>query len=99
MSNLVFEKLTQSLAANETWRLRIAADYFRIAASSWPLTVRVSKDNRELGSMSNLQAGDYVNGVPFDSVEIINGANAQSVTVQLAGGGVGSDRVLGEVSV
>lgn len=99
MSNLVFEKLTQTLAASETWRLRIVADYFRLSASNYPVNVRLFRDNRELGAMANFQAGDYVAGVAFDQIAIENGSTAQSVTAQLAGGGVGSDRVLGEVSV
>jgi hypothetical protein len=99
MSNLVFEKLTQALAANGVWRLGIVADFFRLAAATYPVTVRLFKDHRALGEMNGMLAGDYVQGVEFDEVHIENGATAQSATVQLAGGGVGSDRVLGEVSV
>lgn len=97
--NLVFEKLTRSLAANQLWRTGIAANFFRLSEAAYPVTVRLYKDNRELGTMSNLLAGDYVRDVEFDAVQVENGATAQSVTVQIAGGGVGSDRVLGEVSV
>jgi len=99
MSNLVFEKLTQSLAAGEVWRLGIAADFFRIAAAAYAVEVRILKAGRIIGDMDGWQAGDYVRGVDFDSVEIVNGAVSQVVTVQIAGGGVGSDRVVGEVSV
>lgn len=99
MSNLVFEKLAQSLGASAVWRLGIAADFFRIVESAWPVKVRILKAGRILGTMEGWQAGDYLRGVDFDAVEIENGANAQAVTVQIAGGGVGSDRVIGEVSV
>lgn len=99
MSGLVFEKLTQTLQAGEVWRLTIAADFFRIAAASWPVKVRILKAGRILGEMDGWQAGDFVRDVEFDAVEVEAGAIAQTVTVQIAGGGVGSDRVLGEVSV
>lgn len=99
MSGLVFEKLTQILAAGQVWRLAIAADFFRIAAAPWALKVRIMKAGRILGEMDGWQAGDYLRGVEFDAVEVENGATAQAVTVQVAGGGVGSDRVIGEVSV
>lgn len=99
MSGLVFEKLTQSLAAGQVWRLTIAADFFRIAAAAWPVKVRILKAGRILGEMDGWQAGDFVRDVQFDAVEVVAGSIAQTVTVQIAGGGVGSDRVLGEVSV
>lgn len=97
--SLVFEKLTQTLAAGQVWRLTIAADFFRIAAASWPVKVRILKAGRILGEMDGWQSGDFVRDVQFDAVEIEAGSIAQTVTVQIAGGGVGSDRVLGEVSV
>lgn len=97
--SLVFEKLTQFLSAGQVWRLTIAADFFRIAAAAWPVKVRILKAGRILGEMDGWQAGDFVRDVQFDAVEIEAGAIAQTVTVQIAGGGVGSDRVLGEVSV
>ena len=99
MSGLVFEKLTQTLSAGQVWRLSIAADFFRIAAAAWPVKVRILKAGRILGEMDGWQAGDFVRDVEFDAVEIEAGSIAQTVTVQIAGGGVGSDRVLGEVSV
>lgn len=97
--SLVFEKLTQTLAAGEVWRLTIAADFFRIAEAAWPVKVRILKAGRILGEMDGWQAGDFVRDVQFDAVEIEAGSLAQTVTVQIAGGGVGSDRVIGEVSV
>lgn len=97
--NLVFEKLAQFLAAGEVWRLNIGADFFRVVSADWALKVRILKAGRILGEMDGWQAGDYLRGVEFDAVEIENGVTAQSVTVQIAGGGVGSDRVIGEVSV
>lgn len=99
MSGIVFEKLTQFLSAGQVWRLTIAADFFRIAAASWPVKVRILKAGRILGEMDGWQAGDFVRDVEFDAVEVEVGSNAQTVKVQIAGGGVGSDRVLGEVSV
>lgn len=97
--SLVFEKLTQYLSAGQVWRLTIAADFFRIAAAEWPVKVRILKAGRILGEMDGWQSGDFVRDVDFDAVEVEAGAIAQAVTVQIAGGGVGSDRVLGEVSV
>lgn len=99
MSNLVFEKLAQVLTAGQVWRLTIGADFFRIAACAWPLKIRILKAGRIMGEMEGWQAGDYLRGVDFDAVEIENGSQPQAVTVQIAGGGVGSDRVIGEVSV
>lgn len=99
MTSLVFEKLAQTLAAAEQWRIGVAGDFFRVAGCDWPVTVALYLGGREVGRMSGVQAGDYVRDVPFDQVHIINGATAQAVSVQIAGGGVGSDRVLGEVSV
>lgn len=99
MSGLVFEKLTQSLSAGQVWRLSIAADFFRIAAAEWPVKVRILKAGRIMGEMDGWQAGDFVRDVEFDAVEVEAGAISQAVTVQIAGGGVGSDRVIGEVSV
>lgn len=97
--SLVFEKLTQTLSAGQVWRLTIAADFFRIAAAAWPVKVRILKAGRILGEMDGWQAGDYVRDVDFDAVEVEAGSIAQTVTVQIAGGGVGSDRVIGEVHV
>lgn len=99
MSSLVFEKLAQSLAANQTWPLQIAGDFFRIEAAEWPVTVEIMNAGRVVGRMANVRAGDFVRDIAFDQVRILNGATAQAVTVQIAGGGVGSDRVVGEVSV
>lgn len=99
MTNLVFEKQSQVLAANDQWKLGIGGDFVRLAQCDWPVTVRLYKGNREIGAMANMLAGDYVRDVDFDAVRVDNGASGQTVTVQIAGGGVGSDRVLGEVSV
>lgn len=99
MTSLVFEKLAQSLAANQTWPLQIAGDFFRVESAEWPVTVEIMSGGRIVGRMTNVRAGDFVRDIVFDQVRVINGATAQSVTVQIAGGGVGSDRVIGEVSV
>lgn len=99
MTSLVFEKLAQALSANQSWPVGIAGDFVRVEACEWPITLALYRDNREIGRMSNVRAGDFVRDVAFDRVTVINGATAQSVTVQIAGGGVGSDRVVGEVSV
>ncbi|MEW6258035.1 MAG: hypothetical protein AB1592_18940 [Pseudomonadota bacterium] len=96
--SLVFEKLTQVLTAGEQWVIGIVGDSVRVSASSYPVTVALYSGGREIGRMSGMEAGDYARGVKFDQVRIIS-ADAQSVTVQVAGGGVGSDRVTGEVSV
>lgn len=97
--NLIYEKLSQTLAAAAVWPLFMAGDEFRIAAAQWPVNVELRKNGQVIGTMSNMLAGDYVRDVPFDAVVITNGSTAQQVTVQIVGGGVGSDRVLGEVSV
>lgn len=97
--SLVFEKLAQSLSAGQRLPLNIAGDFFRLSAAAYPVSVSLLKNQRIIGTMQNLLAGDYVNGVEFDGVIIDNGATAQDVTIQIAGGGAGSDRVLGEVSV
>lgn len=99
MSNLVFEKLSQALAAGESWRLNIAGDFFRLSEAAYPVSVSLLKGQRIVGTMRNMLAGDYVRDIAFDGVIIDNGALAQSVSAQIAGGGAGSDRVLGEVSV
>lgn len=98
MTSLVFEKLTQALGANETWRIGIAADFMRIETAQSAVTVRLLLGGRVLGEMANVQAGDYAR-VLFDEIQIVNGGTAQTVTIQIAGGGVGSDRVVGAVSV
>jgi hypothetical protein len=97
--SLVFEKLSQLLLANESWRMGIAGDFFRVSGADWPVTVTLYQGGREIGRMVGMQAGDYVRDVAFDLVRIDNGSIQQSVVVQIAGGGVGSDRVVGEVSV
>lgn len=97
--SLVFEKLAQSLGAGAHWMLGIAGDFFRLSACEWPVTVRLYQGGREVGVMAGMQAGDFVRDVHFDQVRVENGGTAQTVTVQIAGGGVGSDRVIGEVSV
>lgn len=97
--NVVFEKLTQTLAANGVLRLGIGGDFFRMAASLWPVSVSLIKENRIIGTMAGVLAGDYTEGIDFDAVEIRNGATAQAITVQISGGGAGSDRVIGEVSI
>lgn len=97
--NLVFEKLSQSLAANQVWPVGIAAEELRIVSAFWPVTVELRKGGLVVGIASNMQAGDFVRDVPFDEARITNGANAQSVAIALASGGMGSDRITGEVSV
>lgn len=97
--SLVFEKLAQSLGVSAHWMIGIAGDFFRLSACDWPVTVRLYQGGREVGAMVGMQAGDFVRDVHFDQVRVENGGTAQAVTVQIAGGGVGSDRVIGEVSV
>lgn len=99
MANLLFEKLSQSLNGNQEWRLGLAGDFFRLSDASYPVTVSLVKENRIVGSMANIQSGDYVRDIEFDAVIIKNGSTSQIVTVQVAGGGAGSDRIVGEVSV
>lgn len=97
--NLLFEKQTQSLVDNQEWRIGMAGDFFRLTDTFYPVTVSIVKENRIIGSMVNMQSGDYVRDIEFDAVIVKNGNNAQTVTVQIAGGGAGSDRIVGEVSV
>ena len=99
MSNLIFEKIQQTLAALGLLKIGIAGNFIRIAEAQWPVTLRLLRGGQVIGSASNMLAGDYIRDVDFDGFEIVNGATAQSVTVQISGGGAGSDRVLGEVSV
>lgn len=99
MSDLVFEKLSQALAASESWRLNIAGDFFRLSEAAYPVSVSLLKGLRIVGTMRNMLAGDYVRDIAFDGVIIENGAMGQNVSAQIAGGGAGSDRVMGEVSV
>ncbi|MCK9991396.1 MAG: hypothetical protein RugAbin2_02410 [Rugosibacter sp.] len=96
---LVFEKISQDLAAGQIMPLRIAGDMVRIASAQWPLNLELRKGGVSIGTATGVLAGDYVRDAGFDEVVIINGTVAQTVTVQISGGGVGSDRVLGEVSV
>lgn len=97
--NLVFEKLTQVLAANGNWQTSISGNTFRIASSAYPVTITLLKNNQIIGSMSNMLAGDYVENAQFDAVIVKNGAASQAVTIQISAGGTGSDRVIGEVSI
>lgn len=99
MSNLVFEKISQALTAAQRLEIGIAGSFLRLSECAWPVTVTLLKGGRVIGSMSNMQAGDYVNNVEFDGVWLVNGATAQTVGIQISGGGAGSNRVLGEVSV
>jgi len=96
---LVFEKLSQALAASYKWDIGIAGTYLRLSACQWPVTVMIEKGGRVIGQMTNMLAGDYVQDVEFDAVTVLNGSTAQIVELQIAGGGAGSNRVLGEVSV
>lgn len=96
---LVFEKITQSLAASDIWRLKIAGASFRLVAATYAVTVRLFSGGRDIGAMSGMLAGDYAEAVQFDEIWIENGAAAQKVSLQIMAGGAGSDRVLGEVSV
>lgn len=99
MMNLVFEKITQTLAAGQQVISNIAGDFFRLSVAPYPVTVALLKNQRIVGTMAGMLAGDYVKDMDFDGVVITNGETAQNVTFQIAGGGAGSDRVLGEVSV
>lgn len=99
MSALIFEKLAQTLAAGQEWRLNIAGDFFRISGAAWPVSVSLVKNMRIVGTMQNMLAGDYVRDIDFDGVIVANSGVGQDVSVQIAGGGAGSDRVMGEVSV
>lgn len=98
-NNLIFEQQSQAMAANYEWKIMMAGDFLRITDSTYPVTVSLIKGNRIIGSMSNYKAGDFVRDIDYDGVVIKNGANAQTVTLQIAGGGAGSDRVVGEVSI
>lgn len=95
----VFEKLSQLLAANQAWPLKISGSEFRIIDAMWPVTVRYFNGNRIVGQASNVLPGDYLRGMEFDAVEIINGPMIQNVTVVIASGGAGSDRITGSVEV
>lgn len=97
--NLVFEKISQTLAAGEKLIIGIAGSFIRLSECQWPVTVVLIKENRIVGEMKNMLAGDYASGVEFDAVWIVNGASGQAVGVQISAGGAGSNRVLGEVSV
>lgn len=96
--NLVFEKLSQTLSAGQTWELNIAADFLRVESAENPVTVRLLRGGRILGQMYDWSAGDYVRGVEFDSIQIVSSLS-NDVTIQIAGGGVGTDKVLGAVTV
>lgn len=97
--SLVFEKVVQPLAAEEKWIIGIAGSFLRLSECQWPVTVVIIKENRIVGEMRNMQAGDYVQEVEFDAVWVVNGTVGQSVELQIAAGGAGSSRVMGEVSV
>lgn len=97
--SLVFEKISQVLAAGETMKTGIAGSFMRLAACQWPVTMSIIKDRRIVGTMKNMLAGDYIEAVEFDEIWIINGSTAQQIELQISGGGAGSNRVLGEVSV
>lgn len=97
--NLVFEKIEQVLIAGNSLDIGIAGSFLRLSECAWPVTVVLEKGGRIIGSMGKMLAGDYVEGVDFDAVTIINGPVGQSIGVQISGGGAGSNRVLGEVSV
>lgn len=97
--NLVFEKITQTFAASASVRTNIAGNFFRLSVAAYPVSISLLKDFRIIGTMNNMLAGDYVKDIDFDGVIITNGATGQAITFQIAGGGAGSDRVLGEVSV
>lgn len=97
--SLVFEKMAQALSANQQIKHSIAGNFLRIAEAQYPVTIEILSGNRVVGSMTNMQAGDYVRDFEFDGYVLTNGAAAQNVTLQICGGGVGSDRVMGEVSV
>ncbi len=99
MDNFVFERYSQSLGAGQMWRASIAANEIRIAEAFWPVSVELRRGGRTIGTASNMLAGDYVRGVDFDEWVVINGGNPQTVTVKLASGQSGSDRIAGEVSV
>lgn len=99
MSNLVFEKISQALTAAKRLEIGIAGSFLRLSECAWPVTVTLLKGGRVIGSMSNMQAGDYVDNVEFDGVLVVNGATEQTVGIQIADGGAGSNRVLGEVAV
>lgn len=96
---LVFEKLSQALASAYKWDVGIAGTYMRLSSCQWPVTVILYKGGQVIGQMQNMLAGDYVEGIAFDAISILNGATAQAVDVQISGGGAGSNRVLGEVAV
>jgi len=97
--NLVFEKISQTLAAGAKLDIGIAGSFLRLSECQWPVTISLLKEGRVIGTMNNMLAGDYVQGVDFDAVWVVNGAAAQVVGLQISGGGAGSNRVIGEVSI
>lgn len=97
--NLLFEKLSQFLDQNQQIKQNIAGNFLRVSECQYTVTIEIISGNRIVGRMANMQAGDYVRDFEFDGYIITNGGIGQNVTIQVCGGGVGSDRVLGEVSV
>jgi len=99
MSALIFEKITQTLAANARLDIGIAGSFFRISECIYPVTVMLIKAGRVIGTMAGMMAGDYASDVEFDGVWIQNGATGQTISIQISDGGAGSDRVTGDVTV
>lgn len=99
MSEFVFERFAQTLAANQPLKVVIRASELRVIAAMWPLTVIFYRRGHAVGSATGVLAGDYFRGTEFDAFEVLNGANAQAVVIGVSSGAAGSDRITGSVEV
>lgn len=99
MTDFLFERITQTLAANQELKRAISATEFRVVAALWPLTVQFMRRGQVVGEVVGMLAGDYARGMEYDAFVVKNGAVAQIVVLGVSRGTAGSDRITGQVEV
>lgn len=96
LGNLYTQTLVPNVAAHFT-----GGSYFRIMASVAAVDVRFFKDGSEVGKAEGVLSGFWAeadDGANFDKVTVTS-ATAQDVTISVATGRMGYDRITGNVTV
>lgn len=82
------------------WPCGIGGDYFRLHGAIYPVDVTFVRNGVPVEQIAGMESGTWMRLVGgFDRIDIVNGANAQTVKVIIGRGEGGVDRIMGEVSV
>ncbi len=96
----MMQRIKQFLAAGQVVELTIPGRYFRFDSGVIGVDVTFFRAGAAIGSIEDMREGSWAKlDSPFDSVRIVNGAQASAVSFVIGTGEAGVDRIVGEVSV